>query len=67
MRESGISVNIFGSHSTRSTSTSKCKDIRVIIHRNYEVSRIVEGKNICTGVIYTRNISDADYSQNNTY
>ena len=25
MKESGINVNIFGSHSTRSTSTSKCK------------------------------------------
>ena len=48
MKESGISVNIFGSHSTRSTSTSKGKDIGVIIQRNYEVSRIVEGKNIFT-------------------
>ena len=25
MKESGVNVNIFGSHSTRSTSTSKCK------------------------------------------
>ena len=52
MKESGISVNIFGSHSTRSTSTSKGKDIGVIIQRNYEVSRIVEGKNIFTTLWY---------------
>ena len=25
MKESGVNVNIFGSHSTRSASTSKCK------------------------------------------
>ena len=29
MKESGVNVNIFGSHSTRSASTSKCKISRL--------------------------------------
>ena len=42
MEKPGINVNIFGSQSTRSLSTSKCKNIGVIIQRNCEVSRMVE-------------------------
>ena len=42
MEKPGINVNIFGSQSIRSVSTSKCKNIGVIIQRNCEVSRMIE-------------------------
>ena len=44
MTESGINANIFGSHSTRSAPTSKCKVARLWFKKMCKVRKMLEKK-----------------------